>query len=124
MQKPHIQFNANQNVATTSPRFCNEPHLLHVFCEGCTCTTWSHRGQSSTSLWLERPSSKSAKFHTVTPSNNKDPRSCWSYFCWFVPHGCCSTNTSRSSWITHSPQRELRDCNALTLMKTEKLRYN
>ena len=30
MRKPHFQCNANREVATTSHRFCNEPHLLHV----------------------------------------------------------------------------------------------
>jgi len=28
--KPHFQCNANWKVPTTLPRFCNEPHLLHV----------------------------------------------------------------------------------------------
>ena len=28
--KPHFQCNANREVATTSPRFCNETHPLHV----------------------------------------------------------------------------------------------
>jgi len=31
MRKPHtLKCRANRQVATTSPRFCNEPHLLHV----------------------------------------------------------------------------------------------
>jgi len=30
MRKPHFQCNTNREVATTSPRFCNESHLLHV----------------------------------------------------------------------------------------------
>jgi len=39
-QKAHFQCNAKREVAVTSPRFCNEHHLLHVlFCEGCT---WHH----------------------------------------------------------------------------------
>jgi len=30
MRKPSFQCNANREVATTSPRFCDEPHLLQV----------------------------------------------------------------------------------------------
>jgi len=45
MRKPHFQSNANREVATTSPRFCNEPHLLHgLFVKvapGTTFTSWS-----------------------------------------------------------------------------------
>jgi len=46
----------------------------------------SHPGQSTTLLWLERPSSKGAKLHTVAPSNYKDPMSCSFHFCLHVPH--------------------------------------
>ena len=41
----HIQRNANGEVATTSPPFCNERHRLHVlfvkFAPGTTFTSWS-----------------------------------------------------------------------------------
>jgi len=30
MRKPHFQCNANWEVATTSPHFCNDSHLLHI----------------------------------------------------------------------------------------------
>jgi len=30
MRKLHFQCNTNREVATTSPRFCNEAHPLHV----------------------------------------------------------------------------------------------
>jgi len=30
MPKPHSQCNATRKVATALPRFCNEPHPLHV----------------------------------------------------------------------------------------------
>jgi len=46
----------------------------------------SHPGQRATLLWLENPSSKCAKVHTVAASNNRDPTSCSFYFCLFVPH--------------------------------------
>jgi len=43
--KPHFQCNANREVATTSPRFCNEPCLLHALfvqvVPGTTFTSWS-----------------------------------------------------------------------------------
>jgi len=43
--KPLFQCNANWKVPTTSPRFCNEPHLLHVLfgkvTPGTTSTSWS-----------------------------------------------------------------------------------
>jgi len=104
MPKPHYQRNANREVATTSPRFCNEPHLLHVlFVKVCA---WHHLHilVKPLLLWLKRPSSKFAKLHTVAASN-KDPMLCSSYFCLFTSHGCCSSCTSRSWWIAHSPQR-------------------
>jgi len=45
MRKPQFQCNANQEVATTFPRFCNEQHLLHVLFvkvgPGTTFTSWS-----------------------------------------------------------------------------------
>jgi len=41
----HIQPNANGEVATTSPPFCNEPHRSHVLfvksAPGTTFTSWS-----------------------------------------------------------------------------------
>jgi len=44
-RKPHFQCNANREVATTSPRFCNEPHLLNVLfvkvVPGTTLASWS-----------------------------------------------------------------------------------
>jgi len=43
-RKPHFQCNASREVVTTSPRFCNETHLLHVFfvkvVPGTTFTSW------------------------------------------------------------------------------------
>jgi len=68
----------------------------------CTFFLWRlylappHPGQSTTLLWLERPSSKRAKLHTVAASNNKDPTSCSFYFCFFAQHECCSSRRSRS----------------------------
>ena len=45
MRKPHFQCNANGEVETTSPRFYNEPLLLHVpfvkVVPGTTFTFWS-----------------------------------------------------------------------------------
>ena len=45
IRKLHFQCNANREVATTSPRFCNEPHPLHVVfvnvVPGTTFTSWS-----------------------------------------------------------------------------------
>jgi len=41
----HIQRNATEEVATTSPRFYNEPHQSHVLCVkaelSTTFTSWS-----------------------------------------------------------------------------------
>jgi len=46
MRKPHFQCNANWEVVTTSPRFLNEPHPLHVLFVkvvlGNTFTSWSN----------------------------------------------------------------------------------
>jgi len=45
MRTPHFQCHINREVATTSPRFCNDPHLLHVpfvkVVPGTTFTCWS-----------------------------------------------------------------------------------
>jgi len=105
MPKPHFQCNANREVATTSPRFCNEPHLLHVlfvkFAPETTFTTWS---KHHFVVIGKAERSKCAKLHTVAPGNNKD-RTSWSFhFCLFAPHGCCSSRTSRSRRIAHSTQ--------------------
>jgi len=46
MRKPHFQYSANWEVATTSPRFCNEPHLLHVlFVKIVPGTTFTSRSK-------------------------------------------------------------------------------
>jgi len=84
MRKPHFQCNANWEVATTSTRFCNEPHLFHVLFWRLHLAPPSHPGQSTTLLWEERPSSKWAQLHTVAPSNNKGSTSCSHYFCLFA----------------------------------------
>jgi len=41
MRKPHFQCNANREVATTSPRVCDEPHPLYVLFVDTTSTSWS-----------------------------------------------------------------------------------
>jgi len=39
-RKPHFQCIANREVGTTFPRFCNEPHLLHVLFVKVVPATW------------------------------------------------------------------------------------
>jgi len=73
-RKPHFQCNANPEDATASPRFCNEPHPLHVFLWMLCLEPPSHPGQSTALLWLERLSSKCTKLHTVAPATTKIPR--------------------------------------------------
>ena len=44
--KPHFQCNANWKLPTTSPCFCNEPHLLHVlFMKVVPGTTFTSRSK-------------------------------------------------------------------------------
>ena len=86
-------------------------------------------------LRSKRQGGKCAKFHIVAATNNRDltPRSLFVYairsvqslvspeintprslhYCLFTPHihGCCSSRTSRTWWITHSTQRHRRGCN-------------
>jgi len=107
MRKPHFQRNANWKVPTTSPRFCNEPHLLHVLfvkvAAGTTFTSWS-KHHFVVIANVEQQVCKA--FHCcIAPSNNKDPTSWLFYLCLFAPHGCRSSRTSRSWWIAHAPQR-------------------
>jgi len=97
--------------ATPTEKLQQHPLVFAVNCTYCKFFLWrlylappSHPGQSTTSSWLERLSSKCAKLPTVAPTNNKDPTSRSFYFCLFAPHGCFSLHTSRSWWITHSPQ--------------------
>jgi len=71
----------------------------------------SHPGQSTTLLWLERPSRKCAKLPTVAPSNNKNLTSCSSYFCLFVPHGRWFF-THISYVVNRTFTTTLRGCNA------------
>jgi len=43
IQRPHFQCNANREVATTSPLFCDEPHLLQVlFTRAVPGTTFTY----------------------------------------------------------------------------------
>jgi len=98
--------------ATTTEKLQQHPLIFTMNRTYCMFFLWRlylapppHPGQSTTLLWLERPSSMCAKRHTVAPSNNKDPTSCSSYFCLFAPYGCCSSRTSRSWWIAHASQR-------------------
>jgi len=92
----YFQCNANREVATTSPRFCNEPHLLHVIfvkvVPGTTFTSWSKYHF----VVIGMAEQQCAKLPTVATRNNKDATSCTSYFCLFAPHGCCSSRTSPS----------------------------
>jgi len=97
--------------ATPTERFQQHCFLFAMNRTHCTFFLWmlflkppTHPGQSTTLLWLERPSSKCAKLHTLAASNNKDPMSCSSHFCLFAPHGCCSSCTCHTWWIMHSPQ--------------------
>jgi len=62
---------------------------------------------------IGKTESMCAKLHTVAASNNRDHPTRSLYYCLFAPHiyGCCSSRTSRSWWITHSTQRQLRGCN-------------
>ena len=89
------------------------------FAPGTTFTSWSKHHL----FWLERLSSKSARLHTVAASNNKDPTSCSFCFCLFATHGCCSSHTSRSWWIAHSPQRYLRGCNTCSKVGLDFLKW-
>ena len=64
----HIQHSANQEVATTSPPFYNEPHQSHVLfvkaAPGMTFTSWSqHHFVAIRKL-------ECGKLHTVAASNN------------------------------------------------------
>jgi len=122
IRKPHCHRNANWEVATAFPRFCNEPHPLHVlYCEGCT---WHHLYilVKHYLLWLEKPSSKCAKLHTVAAINNKDPTSCSFCFCLFATYGC--------SFFTHIPfvvnrtfTTTLRGCNTCSKVGLDFLKY-
>jgi len=88
MRKPQFQFKTNRKVATTSRRFCNEPHLLHVLfvkvVPGITFTSWSKHhfvviGKAEQEV------------HKAFPQQQQRFTSCSSYFCLFAPHGCCSS---------------------------------
>ena len=48
--------------------------------------------------------------YIVSITRDYTPRSL--YYCLFAPHihGCCSSRTSRSWWITHSTQQKRRGC--------------
>ena len=73
----------------------------------------SHPGHRTILLRSESPSGKCVKLYTVAASNNRDHMPWSLFYCLFAPHiyECCSSHTSRSWWITHSTQRQRRDCN-------------
>jgi len=84
----HIQGNANGEVATTSPRFYNEPHPSHVLfveaASGTTFTSWSQHHFVATEI----PSGMCAKFRNVAASNNRDHAPQSLYYCLFAPLIC------------------------------------
>jgi len=74
--------------ATPAERFQQHPLVFAMNRTYRTFFLWrlhlaspSLPGQSTTLLWLERPSSKCAKLPTGAPSNNEDPTSWSFYFC-------------------------------------------
>jgi len=80
--------------ATPTEKLQQHPLVFAMNRTYCTCFLWrlylappSHPSQSTTLLWLDRPSSKCAKLYTAASSNNKDPTSCSSYVCLLGPHG-------------------------------------
>jgi len=104
--EPHIQRNANREVATTSPLFYKEPHRSHaLFSKAVPGKTFTIPGKTCTILLRsETPSGMCAKLCTVAASNNKVHPTRSLYYCLFAPHiyRCCSSRTSRSWWIAHS----------------------
>jgi len=64
-------------------------------------------------LRSESPSGKCTKLYTVAASNNGDHLMISPYYCLFAPYiyGFYFSRTSRSWWVTHSTQRQLRGCN-------------
>ena len=67
---------------------------------GTTFTSWSkHRF-----VVIGKDEKQVHKVHTMAASNNKDPTSCSFYLCLFATFGYCSSHTSLSLWIAHSPQ--------------------
>jgi len=84
----------------------------------------SYPGQSTTWLWLDRPSRKCTKLHTVATNNNSDPRSCSFYFCLFAPHrGVVQRWALDWTWIGLDPdwvnEKEMRHhcCENATFFK-------
>jgi len=129
----HVAYSAYEKHtfnATPTERFQQHPLVFAMNRTYCTFFLWrlhlappSHPSQSTTLLWLERPSSKCANLPTVALSNTEDHTSWSIYFCWFAPHGCCSSRTSRSWWIAHSKQCWLRGCNTCTKVGLDFLKW-
>ena len=76
----------------------------------------SHPGHSTILLWLERPSRRWAKLHTVAASNNRDHMPWSLYCCLFVPLicGCCFLHTFRLWRTAHSAQVATKLCTLAT----------
>jgi len=79
--------------------------------------SFSQTKQLFTLSRLESLSSKCAKLHTMTASNNRDHLTRSLCYCLFVAHiyiyisGSYSSHTSQLWWIAHSMQHQQRGCN-------------
>jgi len=111
----HIQRKANWKVVKHSLPFTTN-------CTDRTFFLWRlhlaqplHPGHSTILLRSESPSSECAKLHTSVAGNNRDYRPQSLFYCVFAPHiyGCYSLS-SRSWWIAHSTQCQLRGCNNIS----------
>jgi len=97
--EPHIQRNANGEVTTTSPPFCNEPHRSHVLSakvsHSTTFTSWSQHHFVA----IRKPEQH---VHKASHCGSKQQyRSCaaisLTIACLrYIYVWCCSSRTSRS----------------------------
>ena len=110
----HMQCNANREVATTSPPFYNRTDYT-FFLRRLHLEQSSHPGHSTILLRSESPNCKCSKLHTVAATKQQWKSPDEITLLLFVHpyiYGYCSSRTSRSWWIAHSPQRQRRVCNS------------
>jgi len=118
MRKSHFQYNALPEVATAYPRFCNEPHPLHVlFVNVVPGTTFP--SLSNHHFVVIRKAEQQVRKASHCGTKQQRSYVLLILFLLIRTTWCFSSRTSRSWWIACSPPHLLRDCNTCSKVRPE-----
>ena len=112
----HIQRNANEQVATTSPPYYYEPHWLHLFMKAAPGTTFISWLQhhfvviGKPEQLVHKASHCGSKQQKTSPDEITLLLFVRGTYIWVL------FRTSRSWWIAHSTQCKRRSCSSIMVM--------